>query len=135
MNTLYLVLELVFLFGGFLISRILSERSFRLLAPEQKLALLDSFPKLRIYSGIPLILFVFSFFALHRLPEHLFLTGYLTIWGLLFLWFAALHLYVNRRLKEFSLPPEYLKMHSRARHCAHLAWFGFFVCNTLNWFT
>jgi hypothetical protein len=133
MSSFYFIASLVFLFGGFIASRFLSERSLRLLSSEEKLTLLDSFSSLRAFGSIPLILLVCSFFALPHLPSRFIPLVFFTICLIIALWFAALHIYVSRRLRQLFISPAYQKAHFRARLCSYIGWLGFFIFNTLNW--
>jgi hypothetical protein len=122
-----LVLLFIALFG----SRFLTERATKLLSRDEKLALLDSFPRLRIFGTLPLVLFIFLFFGIPYLPPALIWPAYFIGWVLFALYFAIMHRIVSRKLKELGINEGYRAAYNNARLVFWSGFVAFFVISAL----
>jgi hypothetical protein len=123
-----LVLLLVGLFAG----RYMAERSMKLLSPDEKLKLLDSFSRLRVFGSLPILIIGFLFMGMGYLPQSLMWPAYFTGWALIAVFFVVIHLYVFRKLREFGINAEFLSAHSKARWVQYGGWIAFFASTTLS---
>ena len=122
---------LVCLFSGLIGSRILAERAMRFLVAEEKLALLDSFSRLRAYGSIPIVLVVFSFFGLSYVPVALFWPAYFSIWVILAVFLIVIHRLVFRRMRELKINLAFQRAHAGARYVSYAGFVLFFITNTV----
>jgi hypothetical protein len=116
------------LLASFIVSRIISVRAVRRLSSEERVLLDKSFPRLRIYGTIPLVIVAVTFFGLTILPSNAVLPAFLGAWGLLFgslLWQGQ---YVQRRLLEMNISPSFRVEYSRAKWCTRGGFFVLFAC-------
>ena len=123
-----LVLLLVGLFG----SRYLAERDMRLLSSEEKLKLLDSFSRFRVFGALPLLLIAFSFFGIGYLPQGWMWPAYFGAWVLIAVYLIVIHKLIFRRLCELGINAEYVAAHRRVRWVSYGGFAAFFVLNTLS---
>jgi hypothetical protein len=122
---------LALLLGGLFVSLYFRERSLKLLSPEEKLKLLDSFSRLRAFGALPMLLIVFSFFGITYLPRQLMWPAYFAAWAFIAIYFVIVHLYVFRKMREFGINPAYLAAQSKARWISYGGIGAFFILNTL----
>ena len=123
-----LVLLLVGLFAG----RYMAERSMKLLSPDEKLKLLDSFSRLRVFGSLPILVVGFLFIGMGYLPQSMMWLAYFAAWALIALFFVVIHLYVFRKMREFGINAEFLSAHNKARWVQYSGWIAFFVLITLS---
>ena len=123
-----LLLLLVTLFG----SRFMAERATKLLSAEEKLALLDSFQRLRVFGTLPLVFILFIFFGLTYLPPSWVWPAYFGGWALLALYFGIIHQIISRRLTELGINANYRSAHNRARLISYFGFLAFFLLNTMS---
>ena len=106
MDTLFIIGLVAFLVC-LVASRLISEGSFKRLTSDQKLALMDAFSNMRMYSLVP-ILAVFLVFLLAVFLEpsfnSLFLVPFLVF---ILIFVTALQILVFLKLKILELPPRY----------------------------
>jgi hypothetical protein len=134
MFTPLFTLSLVLLIGGLFGSRYLGERAMRLLSPEEKLKLLDSFPGLRVFGALPLLLIGFSFFGIGYLPQSFMWPAYFGAWALVALFFIIIHRIVFRKMTELGINSDYMAAQRKARWLSYGGWIAFFVLNTVSSF-
>jgi hypothetical protein len=132
MTTPLLILSLVLLFLGFFSSRYIAERSMKLLSSEEKLKLLDSFSRLRVFGALPLLVIFFSFFGIGYLPQRMMWPAYFAAWALVAVYFVVVHRVVFRRMSELGINAEYQAAHCKARWLSYGGFAAFFVLNTLS---
>jgi hypothetical protein len=130
MNPL-LYIGLAAFFVGMIASRILSERALRLLTPDEKLRLLDSFSRLRAFGSIPLVLLVFIFFSITSFPPQFVMPGFLGAWALFAGFVAWQHYFVHRRLRELAISESYRAAFSRAQWVSRSGFIALFVCSVI----
>jgi hypothetical protein len=78
-----IILGLVLMIAGMVCGRLFAERAMKLLSSTEKLALLDSFSRMRVFGSLPLLFVFFCFGGVEYLPSGWRWTGYLTLWFLL----------------------------------------------------
>ncbi len=114
MNDLSIV-GIAILFISIIFSRIMSEKAFNQLSQEQKVSIVDSFFKMRMYNLIPIVLIVIAFFlidkfiSLNSIVASLSFLAALSAFLILFQWLAI------RKLKKLDLPGIYLKKYILSR--------------------
>ena len=123
---------IVLLCGGLFGSRYLAERSMKLLSSEEKLKLLDSFSRLRVYGALPPLVLFFSFFGMGYLPEGFIWPAYFAAWVLVAVYFGVVHRVIFRRMSELGINSEYQAAHRRVRWLSYGGFAAFFVLNTLS---
>lgn len=123
---------LALLLAGLFGSRFVAERAMKLLSPEEKLALLDSFSRLRVFGGLPLVFLVFFFFGIGYLPQVWIWPAYLGGCVLFIIYFVIIHRIVSQRLSGLGINARYQAAYNRARWVSYSGWFAFFVLNTLS---
>ena len=109
-------------------SRILSERAFRSLPDEQKVALMNAFSGMRAYALIPLLAILAVMFGLPRLfPGNPHLGLYI---GLILLaaYVLFMHVLIVRRLQALQLGGSYQQQFLLARHINHAGMFILVGC-------
>ena len=104
----------------------------KLLSPEEKLRLLDSFSRLRVFGALPLLLIFFSFFGIGYLPQSLMWPVYFLGWALVAVYFLVVHRLVFRRMAELGINTEYQSAHRKARLLSYAGFAAFFILNTLS---
>jgi hypothetical protein len=132
MFTPLFIVGLVLLLVGLVGSRYLAERSMKLLTAEEKLKLLDSFSRLRVFGGLPLLVIFLSFFGIGYLPQGLIWPAYFAAWALVGVYFVVVHRLVFRRMSELGINAEYQAAHRKARWLSYGGFVAFFVLNTLS---
>jgi uncharacterized membrane protein (DUF485 family) len=134
MFTPLFIAGLVLLLAGLFVGRYLAERSMKLLSPDEKLKLLDSFSRLRVFGSLPMLIVFFSFFGIGYLPQSLMWPAYFAAWALVAAYFIVIHIYVFRKMREFGINAEFLSAHNKARWVQYGGWIAFFSLNTLSSF-
>ena len=125
-----LMLLLLGLFG----SRLLSERATKLLSSDEKLVLLDSFSRIRVFGTLPLIIMIFALFGMTYLPRVWLWPAYFGACALLALYFAIMHIIISRRLTKLGISASYRTAYNRARLVSYSGFLAFFVLNTIDRF-
>ena len=91
------------------LSRVISEKGLRRLQAEQKVKLLDSFSKMRMYYTIPpIVLLGFFFFLIYRFKE----LSFYWFWGFIVLIIAfqlVMTYIIVKKLKSIDMPLEYIR--------------------------
>jgi len=121
-------LLLLGLFG----SRFLAERATKLLSSQEKLTLLDSFSRLRVFGGLPLAFIVLSFSGVGYLPQGWFWPAYFGSCALFAIYLLVVHRMISRRLEKLSINVDYRTAYNRARWVSYSGFLAFFVLNTLS---
>ena len=119
---------------GLFSSRYMAEHSTKLLSPDEKLKLMDSFPRLRVFASLPIMIIGILFIGIGYLPQSLMWPAYFTGWALIAVYFVILHLYVSRKLSVLVINAEYLSAYSKARWVQYGGWIAFFTASTLSFF-
>jgi hypothetical protein len=132
MFTPLLIAGLVLLFVGLFGSRFLAERAMKLLSSEEKLALLDSFSRLRVFGALPLAFVVLSFFGIGYLPPSWMWPAYFGAWALLGIYLVIIHRVISRRLSDLGINAAYRVAYNRARWVSYSGFLVFFALNTLS---
>lgn len=114
-------------FAGMIASRVLAERALHLLAPDEKLRLLDSFSRFRAFGSIPLVFVVFIFLSLSSFSPQFILPAFFGAWALLAGFIAWQHFFVYRRLRELSISESYRAAFSRAQWVSSLGFIALFA--------
>lgn len=119
------------LLGGVVVSRIISERGYRQLSPDEKVRLMDGFSATRAYSLIPLVLLISLFWLLSTQTgvDRTYLgVGY---FSLLILYVVARAYLNQRKLFQLQLPGNYRRTFTIAQAVSFLgvAWFFFALIN------
>jgi hypothetical protein len=121
----------VVLLGTLVVSRILHEKGYRRLDPEQKIRLMDGFSATRAYGLIPLVLLIAAYWLLMSQTEVD--KSLLTI-----AYFASLIAYLGirafltqRKLDQLAMPAPYRNSYTAAQTVSFvgLAWFLFAMLN------
>jgi len=118
-------------FIGLIASRILSERALRLLTPDEKLRLLDSFSRLRAFGSIPLVIIVFIFFSISSFPPRFALPAFFGAWALLGGFIAWQQFFVQRRLRELSISETYRAAYSRTLWASRAGFIALFASSVI----
>ena len=100
---------IIILFSAFIISRIISEKALRQLSPDQKVLILDSFSKMRMYNLIPLVLIIVAYFFIKEVTSFHSYVPYIFFLAILFLFVIAIQVVSFKKLKSLKLPDVYLK--------------------------
>jgi hypothetical protein len=132
MLTPFLIAGFVMLMAGLFGSRFVAERATKLLSSEEKLALLDSFSRLRVFGALPAVFIVFLFFGIRYLPQVWMWPAYFVGFALFAIYFAIMHRIVSRRLSELGINASYRAAYSKARWVSYSGWFAFFLLNTIS---
>ncbi len=119
------------LFVAILVSRILNEKGYRKLSPEEKLRLMDGFSTIRIFSIVPLLLLIALFWFLSTQTEtrlQMLTVGY---FKLLILYVLTRSFLNQKKLLQLRLPKAYQQTFalSQAVSLAGVAWFFFTLLN------
>jgi hypothetical protein len=132
MFTPLFIAGLVLLLVGLFCSRYLAERDMRLLSSEEKLKLLDSFSRLRVFGALPMLLIFFSFFGIGYLPQAWMWPAYFGVWTLVAGYFVVIHRLVFRRLRQLGINADYVAAHRRVRWVSYGGFVAFFILSTLS---
>jgi hypothetical protein len=112
--------------AGVIGARIINERGYRTLSDEQKVRLMDGFAAQRIYSLIPLLVLIGSYFLLTRagIDQTLLSAGY---FGLLAAYIVVLAIWNHWRLKTLGMPDTYRRFFTASQVVSMhgVAWFFF----------
>jgi len=127
----FFIVGLLLLCAAIFASRFLSERATKLLSPQEKLALLDSFSRLRVFGTLPLLFIFFSFFGISHLPAKLMWPAYFAAWASIATYFIIIHRIVLRRMRALGINPDFQKAHTKARWISYFGVLAFFVLITL----
>jgi hypothetical protein len=122
---------LALLFAGLFGSRLIAQRATKLLSSEEKLALIDSFSFLRVFSPLPILLIGVSFFGIRYLPEAWTWPAYFGDCALLLAYFAIIHHIIMRRLHELGVNASYRAAYKRVRLVSYFSWIAFLTLNFL----
>ena len=125
---------LALLFVALFASRFLTERATKLLSSEEKLILIDSFPRLRVFGTLPLVFIVFLFFGIAYLPPAWMWPTYFIGWILFALYFVIVHGIVSRRLRELGINEDYRAAYGKARLVFWSGFVAFFVLSAFGSF-
>jgi hypothetical protein len=122
----------VLLIAGVIGSRYLGERALKLLSPEEKLKLLDSFSGLRAFGAVPLLLVFISFLGVSYLPSGWYWPAYFGACVLVGIYFVIIHRLIFRKMRDLGINANYIAAQQKVRWCAYGGIIAFFVFNTLN---
>jgi hypothetical protein len=125
------VIGVVLLIGALFLSRYLSERGMKLLSPEEKLALLDSFSRLRAFGSLPLLVVFLSFFGIRYLPQNWMWPAYYSGWCLVATYFVVMYVMIFRKFKAIGINPNFVASQRRVRWVLYGGFAAFFILNTL----
>ena len=128
----FVFIGLALLFSGLFVGRFLTERAMKLLSPQEKLALLDSFSRLRVFGALPLVFIMLAFFGIRYLSAEWMWPAYFGVWALGAGFLATVHRMVSRRLSRLGINAEYQKAHLQARWIQYFGFLAFFILNTLS---
>jgi hypothetical protein len=124
----------VLLIAGMFAGRFFTERATKLLSAQEKLTLLDSFSRLRVFGGLPLACIFLSFFGMGYLPARLGWPAYFVAWVLAAVYFVIVHRVVSRGMRELGINPTFQKAHMKARWLSYFGFLAFFILITLSAF-
>ncbi|MEO9595331.1 hypothetical protein [Rhodopirellula bahusiensis] len=115
------------LLGSMVVSRFITERSFRELDPEQKLRLMDGFSSTRMYSMIPFFLLIAGFWLLMTQTDVDRQTVTAMYFVLLIIIVVLKTVFNQRKLRSLEMPAEYQRkyMVAQAVSLTGVAWFIF----------
>jgi hypothetical protein len=112
-------------------SRVITERALRLLPDQDKLHLIDSFSRFRVWGALPLVVIMCAFFG----------SGYLTggwawvaifgAWFLLTVYFVWTHIMFLRRFRERQIAEGYQCAFAKARYLFYAGLGILFFCTTI----
>ena len=111
-----------------------AERALKLLSSTEKLTLLDSFSRLRMFGGLPLLFVFVCFGGVAYLPPRLMWSAYLATWLLVAVYFGIFDRVVSRRLRELGINLDYQKVQSKSRWLFYSGFLAFFILATLSSF-
>jgi tetratricopeptide (TPR) repeat protein len=131
---LLIFIGLVLMVIGFVCSGLLAQRALKLLSQEEKLSLIDSPSRLRIFGIVPAILIMYGFFGIGHLPTNFRWLAYFGIWLLLAVYLLILNRMIFRRLRALKINSDYQKAQGRALWPLYLGFFFFFCLSTLSSF-
>ncbi len=106
--------------GSVVVARIIQERAFRKLEPEQKVRVMDAFSGLRMYSMLPLFVLLGVFLVTLRYARHLLVELQAAFFVLLLVHMVVMHVLIRRRLAAAKLPPVYARRLLLSRHVAQI---------------
>jgi hypothetical protein len=132
MLTPLILAGLVLLMLGVFSSRFFNERATKLLSPQEKLTLLDSFSRLRVFGTLPLLLIFLSFFGMPYLPASLFWPAFIGAWALVGVYFVIVHRVVSGRLRALGINSEFQKAYAKARWPLYFGLLAFFIASIWN---
>lgn len=117
------------LFAALIVSRIISERGYRILSDEEKLRLMDGFSKSRAYSLIPLLGLIAGYWLLTTktdLDRKMLSTAY---FGLLIAFVIVKSLLNQRKMTVLNLPAVYRRYFTIAQVVSLIgvAWFFYTI--------
>jgi hypothetical protein len=120
-------ISIIILFAAIILSKIISEKALKQLSPEQKISILDSFSKMRMYNLIPLVLILGFFFFAEKIfhfngfiPYILFLVAILSF-------MMVIQVVSLKKLKTLQLPDKYMKKYFSSQLIillGFIAWIG-----------
>jgi hypothetical protein len=122
---------LALLFTGLFGSRFVAERAAKLLSAEEKLKLLDSFSRLRVFGALPLMFILFLFLGIIYVPHAWRWPAYFGVCALFVGYFVILQRTVSRKFTELGINASYCAAYNRARWISYSAWLAFFIVVTL----
>lgn len=106
-----LIAPFIALMALIVIARIINERSYRYLTPDQKAVLFDLFSKFRIYGYIIIVVIIFILFALPRLNILSYLST-IVISVIIFLLFSiVLSIVSSKKLHENNYPKKFITLY------------------------
>jgi|GEM_PF-2063988 len=129
MYTPLFLVGLAALFGGLFGSRFLVERANKLLSPEEKLMLMDSFSSIRTFGALPLLLVFFFYLGMGYLAPEWRWPAYFIGCICLLVYFAVMHTVISRKLRRLGINERYRTAYSRARWVSYSGLLVFFVLN------
>lgn len=97
------------------VSRIISERALKTLNQEEKMALVDSFSKLRTYNLIPLVVLFLVFLATQYLAPSMGTTPYIVFLCAILAFLIILQYVIFLKLKKLEMPDHYTKKYVCSR--------------------
>jgi hypothetical protein len=115
-------------------SRFLAVRAFRLLSPEEKVALVDACGSLQVFGALPLLVLFIGVSAVGFLPASFRWPAYLGGWALIAAYFAIMNRIVRTRLHKLGINSNYQKAQIKTRLMIYLGFFSFFALSTLSSF-
>jgi hypothetical protein len=116
---------------GLFSSRYITERAHRLLSPEEKLKLLDSFSSLRMFAPLPFAFLALCFFAIPYLPHNMFWLAYAFASALFAGYLIITHQIVLRRMRALGINKDYLAAYRKACWSTYGGFGAFFALVTL----
>ena len=125
---------LALLIVGTVCSRVVAERALKLLSATEKVTLLDSFSRLRMFGGLPLLFVFLCFGGVAYLPPRLMWSAYLAVWLLVAVYFVIFNRVVTRRLRGLGINLDYQRAQAKSRWLFYSGFFAFFVLATLSSF-
>jgi hypothetical protein len=123
---------LLLLMAGLFGSRYLGERALKLLSSEEKVKLLDSFSRMRMLAGLPMILILLLFLGIMQVSPAWFWPAYFSGLALFALYFFIMHRLVFRKMTELGINAQFQAAHRKARWLAYGGFAAFFTLNTLS---
>jgi hypothetical protein len=129
-----ILVGLVLLVAGTVCSRVVAERGLKLLSATEKLTLLDSFSRLRMFGGLPLLLVFLCFVGVTYLPPRFMWPAYLATWLLVAIYFAIFDRVVSCRLRKLEINLDYQKVQAKSRWLFYSGFLAFFILATLSSF-
>jgi hypothetical protein len=121
-------------FTGLIASRIMAERALKLLSSDEKLLLIDSFSKMRIYAPLSYLVLVFAFLSLRHVVVGFFWPSYFALVILFALIEVITHRMVLHRLKALNINQAYQKAYSRSRYASDLGFLLTFIFVPISFF-
>lgn len=121
MNETGILIAFAFLAIGIVASRLISERAFRVLDDQMKLAVMNEFSGMRIWNLIPVLAIVLlmtlgnSLFAGHPL------IAFSGLIGALIAYFAITHMMIRVKLVKLNVPGDYLRALTLSRWISYLS--------------
>ncbi len=125
------IVGIAVLFISIIFSRIISEKAFIQLSPEQKISIVDSFSKMRIYNLIPIAIILLAFFLLEKflsLNNSVVDFSFLAALSVFLIIFQLLSV---RKLKKLDLPEKYINKYFFSRLIV-MSGFIFWIAITLS---
>ena len=127
-------LGMLIFFACVVVGRMLSDRAFRKLPPEQKLALFDSFAGMRAYALLPVLAIFGAMFGIPYLFPGYSRLGLFIGMGMVLVYAAVMQVLSTRRLKNLNIDRACQQQFMLARLIGNLGlivWFGLLLWQSL----
>jgi tetratricopeptide (TPR) repeat protein len=131
---LLIFIELALMITGFVCCGLFAQRARKLLSQEEKLTLVDSPSRLRIFGPVPLMLIMCAFGGVNHIPVNYRWPAYFGIWLLVAVYFVILKRLIFRRLGALKINSDYQKAQAKALCLVYLGFFALFILSTLSSF-